>query len=150
MTISETLDQFDGTEIAVIGMAGRFPGAKDVATFWENLRNGVESIEFFTDAKLKASGVDPAKAQEVNFVKAGGDLEGSDLFDAAFFGFSPLDAAIMSPQHRVFLECAWEALEDAGYAPETYSGADDGKHHCFCARPTCRDNSFCKSDLRRE
>jgi len=95
MTISETLDQFDGTEIAVVGMAGRFPGARDVATFWENLRHGVESIKFFTDAELKASGVDSAKLQEVNFVNAGGDLEGSDLFDAAFFGFSPMDAAIM-------------------------------------------------------
>ena len=104
-------------------MAGRFPGARDVAAFWENLRHGVESIKFFTDAELKASGVDPAKLQEANFVKACGDLEGSDLFDAPFFGFSPMDAAIMDPQHRVFLECAWEALEDAGYDPETYSGA---------------------------
>ena len=126
MAIADTLDRFDGMEIAVIGMAGRFPGARNVAAFWENLRHGVESIKFFTDAELKASGVDPAKLQEANFVKACGDLAGSDLFDAPFFGFSPMDAAIMDPQHRVFLECAWEALEDAGYDPET-----SGRHWRF-------------------
>ena len=104
-------------------MAGRFPGANDVATFWENLRHGIESIKFFTNAELEAVGVNPAKLQEVNFVKVAGHLDGSDLFDAGFFGFSPMDAAIMDPQHRVFLECAWEALEDAGYNPDAYPGA---------------------------
>ena len=123
MAIADTLDRCDGTEIAVIGMAGRFPGAKNLAAFWRNLRNGVESIKFFTDAELKDSGADSAKIQDPNFVKACGNLEGSDLFDAPFFGFSPMDATIMDPQHRVFLECAWEALEDAGYDPQSCPGA---------------------------
>ena len=123
MILRQTFHQFEGTEVAVIGMAGRFPGARDLATFWKNLHQGVESIRFFTEAELKASGVEPAKLQEANFVKACGDLEGFDLFDAGFFGFSPRDAAIMDPQQRVFLECAWEALEDAGYDPKNYAGA---------------------------
>ena len=118
---SDTLDQFDGTEIAVVGMAGRFPGARDLATFWKNLRQGVESIRFFTEAELKASGVELGQAPGSELCQRGRRFGGlRTLFDAAFFGFSPMDAAIMDPQHRVFLECAWEALEDAGYAPENY------------------------------
>ncbi|MGH9361373.1 MAG: beta-ketoacyl synthase N-terminal-like domain-containing protein, partial [Thermoanaerobaculia bacterium] len=107
-----------GLEVAIIGMAGRFPGAKDVAQFWRNLRDGVESITWFSDQELEASGADPALLRSPHYVKAGRVMEGYDHFDAAFFGVSPREAEIIDPQQRVFLACAWEAFEDAGYDPE--------------------------------
>ena len=113
---SETLD------IAVVGMAGRFPGAADVTQFWRNVCAGVESISFFSPAELAASGVDPALIRNPHYVPAAGVLEGADLFDAAFFGYYPREAEIIDPQQRVFLECAWEALENAGYDPAAYPG----------------------------
>ena len=109
-------------EIAIIGMAGHFPGAKDIDDFWRNLCDGIESIETFSVEELKASSVDEATLQNPCFVNKGAVMEGADCFDATFFEFSPLEAEIMDPQHRVFLECAWEAMEDAGYDPETYNG----------------------------
>ncbi|WP_375501415.1 SDR family oxidoreductase [uncultured Nostoc sp.] len=108
--------------IAIIGMTGRFPGANSVDKFWQNLVNGVESITFFTDEELIASGVDPALLNSPNYVKAKGVLEDIEMFDALFFGFTPKEAELMDPQHRLFLECAWEALENAGYDSETYNG----------------------------
>ncbi|MHC5763066.1 beta-ketoacyl synthase N-terminal-like domain-containing protein [Nostoc sp.] len=105
--------------IAVIGMAGRFPGAKNVAQFWQNLCNGVESISLFNDDELVAQGVDRACLQDPNYVKAGFVLEDIEMFDASFFGYSPREAEILDPQQRVFLECAWEALENAGYDPKS-------------------------------
>jgi acyl transferase domain-containing protein/acyl carrier protein len=119
MSNAEVLEQGTGLEIAVIGLAGRFPGAGNVEQFWRNLRDGVESITFFSDEELLAAGVDPALLQNPNFVKARGVLEDAELFDAAFFGYNPREAEIMDPQQRVFLECAWEALENAGYDSET-------------------------------
>ncbi|MBG1270232.1 type I polyketide synthase [Nostoc sp. WHI] len=101
--------------IAIIGMAGRFPGAKNIAEFWHNLRDGVESVTTFTDAELIAAGVDKNLLNDPNYVKAGAILEDIDLFDASFFGFNPKEAEITDPQHRLFLQCAWEALENAGY-----------------------------------
>jgi non-ribosomal peptide synthase protein (TIGR01720 family) len=109
--------------IAIIGMAGRFPGARNVEQFWQNLRDGVESISFFTDEELEEAGVEPALMNAPNYVKAGAVLEDIDLFDASFFGFNPREAALTDPQHRFFLECAWEALESAGYDSERYDGA---------------------------
>src|SRR6266568_167596 len=103
--------------IAIIGMAGRFPGAHNIAKFWENLKHGVESIRPFSDAELLAAGVSAEELAQPEYVKLGVVLEDLDMFDAGFFGFSPKDAAIMDPQHRIFLECAWEALEDAGHVP---------------------------------
>jgi acyl transferase domain-containing protein len=111
-----------GTDIAVIGMAGRFPGAPDLETFWRNLREGVESISFFREDELRAWGVEEAALAHPRYVKARGVLDGAELFDAGFFGYSPREAETMDPQHRVFLECAWEALESAGYASERDSG----------------------------
>jgi amino acid adenylation domain-containing protein len=105
-----------GSEIAVIGLAGRFPGAADLDEFWQNLRAGVESIRFFTRDELLAAGVDPLLAGDPSYVPAKGVLAGADLFDARFFDYSPREAQIMDPQQRLFLECAWTALEDAGYA----------------------------------
>ena len=119
MSNAEVLEQSTGLEIAVIGLAGRFPGAGNVEQFWQNLRDGVESISFFSDEELLATGVNPALLQSPNFIKARGVLEDAELFDAAFFGYNPREAEIMDPQQRVFLECAWEALENAGYDSET-------------------------------
>ncbi|WP_392407695.1 beta-ketoacyl synthase N-terminal-like domain-containing protein [Chlorogloeopsis fritschii] len=113
----------NGSEIAIIGLSGRFPGAKNIEEFWHNLQAGVESITFFTDEELLASGVDPALVNNPNYVKARGVLADAELFDAPFFGFNPREAEITDPQHRLFLECAWEALENAGYTSEKYSGS---------------------------
>ena len=109
--------------IAIVGMSGRFPGARNVAEFWHNLKNGVEAIRPFSDAELLAAGVSAEELVQPEYVKSGVVLEDLDMFDAPFFGFSPKDASIMDPQHRIFLECAWEALEDAGHAPGSFEGS---------------------------
>ncbi|HVS00274.1 MAG TPA: type I polyketide synthase, partial [Thermoanaerobaculia bacterium] len=101
--------------VAIIGLAGRFPGAASVEQLWRNLRAGVESIRFFTADELERSGVPRAVFTRPDYVPAKGVLDGVELFDAAFFGFTPREAEGMDPQHRLFLECSWEALEDAGY-----------------------------------
>ena len=114
--------KIDDSDIAVIGMSCRVPGAKDLEAFWQNLRDGVESISFFSDEELVSSGIEPALLRDPNYVKASGVLSDIDLFDAYFFGYSPSEAATMDPQHRLFLEHTWKALENAGYDPETYEG----------------------------
>jgi acyl transferase domain-containing protein len=119
--MSETHPQ-RGTEIAIIGMVGRFPGAPDLETFWRNLRGGVESTTAFTVEELRAAGIEEAVLAHPRYVRTRGVVAGAELFDAAFFGYSPREAEIMDPQHRVFLECAWEALENAGYASEREAG----------------------------
>lgn len=108
--------------IAVVGMAGRFPGAGSISELWENLRDGVESIAQISDEELLAAGVDPRLLADPRYVRARGALHGADLFDPAFFGMSPREAAITDPQQRVFLECAWEAMEHAGYDPARIEG----------------------------
>jgi acyl transferase domain-containing protein len=113
----------DGTDIAIIGMAGRFPGAGNVDELWRNLCDGVESITFFTDEELRAQGVDAALLRDPNYVKAAALIDGADLFDASFFGFTARDAQLLDPQHRVLLECAWEAVENAGYDSERFEGS---------------------------
>ena len=102
--------------IAIIGMAGRFPGARNIKQFHHNLAEGVESITTLSDAELLREGVSPQLLTDPNYVKAAPLLEDVDQFDASFFQYSARDAQIMDPQHRLFLECAWEALENAGYA----------------------------------
>ena len=109
--------------IAIVGMAGRFPGARNVEEFWRNLRNGVESIRDLTDEELLQAGATPEEVSLANYVKRAAILDDVALFDASFFGFSPRDAAIMDPQHRHFLECAWEALEDAACPPQRFPGS---------------------------
>ncbi|WP_257463565.1 type I polyketide synthase [Archangium lipolyticum] len=108
--------------IAIIGMAGRFPGAPDVEAFWRNLRQGVESRTTFTDEQLEAAGVDRSLYSRPDYVRSGFVLEGTELFDAAFFGYSPREAEVMDPQQRLFLECAWQALEHGGYEPASFPG----------------------------
>ncbi|MBC6431622.1 SDR family NAD(P)-dependent oxidoreductase [Nostoc sp. HG1] len=101
--------------IAIIGISGRFPGANNIEEFWHNLQAGIESISQLTDDELLSAGVAPSSLDDSNYVKASGILENIDLFDAVFFDFNPKEAEITDPQHRLFLECAWEALESAGY-----------------------------------
>jgi acyl transferase domain-containing protein/NAD(P)-dependent dehydrogenase (short-subunit alcohol dehydrogenase family) len=102
-------------EIAIIGMAGRFPGADDVDTFWRNISTGVESFTRFTDEELLAAGEDPAEFQDPNYVRLRPILKDIRGWDAAFFGSSPREAMLADPQQRIFAECAWEVLESAGY-----------------------------------
>ncbi|HEX9941015.1 MAG TPA: condensation domain-containing protein, partial [Thermoanaerobaculia bacterium] len=109
-------------EIAIVGMAGRFPGASDVERFWENLAAGVESVTFFRREELAAAGVPAALLDDPAYVPARAVVEGAELFDAGLFGYSPREAEVMDPQHRLLLECAWAALEHAGYDPRRYPG----------------------------
>lgn len=116
-------DPRDAVEpIAIVGMSGRLPGAPDIGTFWTNLANGIESIEFFTNDELAAAGVEEELLANPAYVKACGVCEGADKFDARYFGFSPREAEAMDPQQRVFLECSVEALEHAGLDPDTFAG----------------------------
>jgi amino acid adenylation domain-containing protein len=119
--VQATQPQLNGA-IAIVGLAGRFPGAGDVDAFWRNLRDGVESIRFFSVEELKAAGIDSAVLDDPRFVGARGVTDDADLFDAALFGFTPREAELLDPQQRLFLECAWEALERAGYDPSAYPG----------------------------
>ena len=109
--------------IAIIGLAGRFPGARDVAEFWRNLTAGREGITRFTDAELAATGYDAAKLRDIpGYVAARGVIEKPEWFDRTFFSVPPKEAEVMDPQHRVFMEVAWAALEDAACDPSRYAG----------------------------
>src|SRR5262245_60345427 len=109
--------------IAIIGLSGRFPGAANVEELWANLISGKETISFFDEKQLAAAGVDLDEIRHRgNYVPARGILKDIEYFDAAFFGVQPAEAEIMDPQHRLFLEGAWEALERAGYAPNGVPG----------------------------
>nr|NIM12671.1 amino acid adenylation domain-containing protein [Candidatus Aminicenantes bacterium]NIM79384.1 amino acid adenylation domain-containing protein [Candidatus Aminicenantes bacterium]NIN18661.1 amino acid adenylation domain-containing protein [Candidatus Aminicenantes bacterium]NIN42550.1 amino acid adenylation domain-containing protein [Candidatus Aminicenantes bacterium]NIN85316.1 amino acid adenylation domain-containing protein [Candidatus Aminicenantes bacterium] len=109
-----------GLEIAVIGMAGMFPGARSIDEFWQNLENGLEGISHFTDEELQAEGINPETLKNPAYIKARGIIEGAEYFDASFFGYTPREARIMDPQIRIFAQCIWHALEDAGYDPFSY------------------------------
>jgi acyl transferase domain-containing protein/thioesterase domain-containing protein len=110
------------TDIAIVGMAAHLPGAADIAAYWENLREGRSAVRRLTEEAILASGESAAVLRNPNYVPAAALLEGFDRFDAEFFGFSPKEAAILDPQHRQFLEVAWEALENAGHTPEGFKG----------------------------
>jgi amino acid adenylation domain-containing protein len=116
--------------IAIIGMSGRYPGAENLDRFWENLVAGVESISFFSDEELAATGLNVAELKkESNYVAARGIVKDADMLDAAFFNISPKEAAVIDPQQRLFLEASWQALEDAGIDPtraKTYVGVFAG------------------------
>ena len=109
--------------IAIVGMSGRFPGAPDVATFWNNIRNGVEAITHFSVDELDIPSPTANSDEGASYVCAKGVLDNIDQFDARFFGYLPREAELMDPQHRVFLELCWEALEHAGYDAQRYAGA---------------------------
>lgn len=110
------------TDIAVIGMACRFPGANDLETFWSNLVGGVESISRFSPKQVRDEGISASVAENPNYITASPTLSDIKGFDAEFFGYSAKEAELMDPQHRLFLECCWEVFEDAGYDPITYGG----------------------------
>ncbi|MCF7515587.1 SDR family NAD(P)-dependent oxidoreductase [Pseudoalteromonas sp. L23] len=110
-----TTETYSSTDIAIVGLAGRFPGAENVDALWENLKNGVESIKTFTEAELRELGVSEATIADPNFVPRCALLPDQDKFDASFFGYSPREAEELDPQQRLFLETAWQALENAGY-----------------------------------
>ena len=119
MTDGTSRDDLRASSIAIIGLAGRFPGASDIETYWKNLVAGIESITFFSDEELLREGVDPELIGRKDFVKASPVLDDVDKFDAAFFKIAKREAEIMDPQQRILLEIAWEALERAGYAGES-------------------------------
>ena len=123
-------------DIAIVGMAVNVPGAASVAAYWDNLRNGVSSIRKLSEEELLAAGETAENIARKNYVRAAADLKDFETFDADFFGFSPKDAAILDPQHRKFLEVAWEAMEQAGHVPENvdgpigvYAGCEIGRAH---------------------
>uniref|UniRef100_UPI001CF02A4C non-ribosomal peptide synthetase n=1 Tax=Paenibacillus sp. BJ-4 TaxID=2878097 RepID=UPI001CF02A4C len=123
-TTEGTAAPFKGTnEVAIIGMAGRFPGAEGIEAFWSNLLHEECRIRSFSKEELGKAGVPEKMRGDRHFVNLGGTLEGVESFDAAFFGYTPGEAEILDPQHRVFLECAWEAMERAGYVPGGSDGA---------------------------
>jgi len=121
MSYSAAYDPEEG--IAIIGMAGRFPGARNVAQLWQNLLEARETISHFRDDELEAGPVeDMAARASPAYVRAQGILDDIEMFDAGFFGINLKEAEVLDPQHRVFLETAWEALEDAGYDPQRFTG----------------------------
>ena len=135
-----------GLEVAIIGMAGRFPGAPNIDAFWHNLRHGVESVSFFGDGEPAAALQQTAQPDASGHVKAGGILDDIESFDAEFFGFTPTEAEVTDPQHRLFLECAWEALEHSGYSQSGYGG-DVGVYasagpNTYLLNNLCRNGEF--------
>lgn len=104
---------FDG--IAIIGMSGRFPKAENINQFWDNLISGKDCVESFSSDSLKAAGVSETVLNNKNFIPRGGRISDAEMFDASFFGYNPREASLIDPQHRIFLECGWEAIEDSGY-----------------------------------
>ncbi|MFF3403052.1 beta-ketoacyl synthase N-terminal-like domain-containing protein [Streptomyces sp. NPDC002659] len=139
MKASDTAATHDG--IAIVGMAGRFPGDIDVRGLWDLLLSGHEAVRDFTDEELRAAGMDPAAATP-GHVRRGGALTGIEDFDAAFFGIAPDEARLMDPQHRVFLECVWQALEDAGCPPTVH-----GERTAVFG--TCSQNSYLLRNVLR-
>lgn len=117
-----TADQ-DGLKVAIIGMSGRFPGAADTDTFWHNLVAGRQTISVFARQELADAGVSPVELDNPDYVPTRGILDNVEMFDAGLFGYSAREAETIDPQHRIFLECAWEALESAGYDTERYEGS---------------------------
>ena len=109
--------------IAIVGMAGRFPYAQDLEEFWKNIRNGIDCVQSFSEAEMELSSSDSRVMKgNPNYVRKGAIVEGADCFDAQFFGMQPKEVEFMDPQHRIFLECSWHAIEDAGYDANRYEG----------------------------
>ncbi len=107
----------DDQDIAIIGMSCRFPGAATLEQYWQNLMQGIESVSALTDDELLAAGVSAEAFRDPSYVRSSAVMDGYDEFDADFFSLTPREARSLDPQQRVFLECAWEALEHAGYPP---------------------------------
>ncbi len=131
--------------IAIIGMAGRFPRARSVAELWRNIRDGFECVSHFTTEELEVADA-ATLARDPSYIKARGTIADAEFFDAEFFGILPKEAELIDPQQRVFLECCWEALEDAGYDPRGYPGAIAVYAGCsantYFLRNVCIDRGF--------
>ncbi|OSC55942.1 beta-ketoacyl synthase, partial [Streptomyces sp. 4F] len=133
----EEFPEFPAVAVAVIGMAGRFPGADDLDAFWENLAAGRESVRPVTDEEFLAAGGDPRDLDDPSLIRLASVVEGIDRFDSGFFGYSPAEAAVVDPQQRLLLETAYHALEDAGClggdrtgeAFGVYAGAGDSRYY---------------------
>ncbi|MEC3861297.1 SDR family NAD(P)-dependent oxidoreductase [Mesobacterium sp. TK19101] len=123
MTVQTDSETVFGNDIAIVGMAAHLPGADTIQAYWRNLRDGVSSIRRLSEDELLDAGEDPGLIRHKNYVPFAAPLDGFEMFDAEFFGFSPKEAAVMDPQHRQFFETAWEALEDAGHVPENFDGS---------------------------
>jgi phthiocerol/phenolphthiocerol synthesis type-I polyketide synthase E len=111
-----------GMEVAVVGLSGRFPGAVDMESFWENIKNGTESVSFFTDDELREAGIDQETLADRQYVKANGAIFHTEWFDTHLFNYSPREAELMDPQLKILHECAWEALENSGYDSDSLDG----------------------------
>ncbi|WP_081738878.1 hybrid non-ribosomal peptide synthetase/type I polyketide synthase [Mesorhizobium ciceri] len=137
--------KLDRNAVAIIGMAGRFPGAENVDQFWNNLVNGIESITDLDEQTLREAGVDPHTLRTPNYVRREAVISGVDLFDAAFFGISPKEAVWMDPQQRILLETVYQALDHAGYGARERAGdrvgvfAGVGANHYLADRELGRD-----------
>jgi acyl transferase domain-containing protein len=105
------------THIAVVGIAGRFAAAPDLDAYWRLIASGATSVRELSTNELLAAGEDPQRMADPAYVRSYGKLDGAEWFDAEFFGYAPVDAMLTDPQHRVFLECCWQAMENAGYPP---------------------------------
>ena len=136
-------------DIAIVGMSVNVPGAEGVDAYWANLRDGVSALKRRDAAHLRAAGESAERMARPNYVPVTAEMPGYDMFDAEFFGFSPKDAAILDPQHRKFLEVAWEAMEQAGHMPESlsgpvgvYAGCGMGSYFYFniCSNPDLVDD----------
>ena len=117
------LHNLDAGSIAIVGLAGRFPAASSTSELWKMLCEGREATKWMTADELRDAGVSDSDIEDPDYVRASMVLPNMEMFDAEFFGFSKRDAAILDPQHRHFLECAWEALEDAGHMPDDFAGS---------------------------
>lgn len=140
----------DDNDIAIVGMSSHLPGADSIQAYWKNLRDGISSIRKLSDEELIAAGEDPGLLRHRNYVPYAATLDGFEMFDGEFFGFSPKESAIMDPQHRQFLETSWEALENAGHTPESFNGqvgvfagCGMGSYFYFniCSNPDLVDNT---------
>ena len=135
-----------GDGVAIIGVAGRFPKARNVLEFWANLKAGREAISFFEPDELELKPDSSQQPEDARFIAAKGVLEDVDLFDAKFWGYTPREAELMDPQQRFFLECAWEAMEDAGYDTARYPGAVGVYAGCYIdtylLANLCRNRDF--------
>ncbi|MBA3773463.1 MAG: SDR family oxidoreductase [Ramlibacter sp.] len=121
--MTSPVEPIDPGSIAIVGLAGRFPAARSAGELWSLLRDGKEATQWLSPEELRAAGVPQGDIDDPAYVRASLVLPDMEMFDAEFFGFSKRDAAVLDPQHRHFLECAWEALEDAGHMPESFPGA---------------------------
>jgi len=119
--MEKLMDYREGMDVAIIGMVGRFPGAENIDEFYQNLKEGKNTVSYFTKEELIENGIPKEDIEKSNYIKAKGVIETAESFDNKFFGYTPSEAKVMDPQMRLMHECVWQALENAGYSPETFN-----------------------------